>query len=88
MVHAQRPLDHLPLELVEVEAVADHRHDAASDRRGQREILDPVAVAVGHDHRPLGGMAQRADVARPVVAQQRFEHVRRDSRAGLSYLRA
>src|SRR5690349_13874272 len=27
MVHAQRALDHLPLELVEVEALADHRHD-------------------------------------------------------------
>src|SRR6185369_4785666 len=73
MVHAQRPLDHLPLELVEVEALADHRHDRRRAPARQREVLDPVEVAVGHDHRPFGGMAQRPDVARPIVVEQRLQ---------------
>ena len=89
VVHPQGPLDHLLFGLVEVEARPASATAAAPGRRRQREILEPVGVALGQDDRTLGGMAQRADIARPVVSHQRFQHVRRAAAApGRSYLRA
>src|SRR5689334_12868972 len=77
MVHPQRALDHLLLELIEVQAVADHRERCRFRTLGQREVADVIALAVRHDHRPLGSMPQRADVAGPVVPNEQFEDVRR-----------
>ena len=70
--------------------VADRRGTTgAVAAAGQREVLDPVAVAVGHDHRALGGVAQRADVAGPIVLDQRLAARPAElARDGLSYLRA
>ena len=44
--------------------------DAASERCGKREVLDSIAVAIGHDDSAFGGMPQRANVAGPVVPDQ------------------
>src|SRR5689334_9612073 len=56
MVHAKRALDHLPLELVQVEAVADDRKRCGLRPLRQGEVLDAVAVPVGHDDGALGGV--------------------------------
>src|SRR5690349_6489185 len=60
MVHPQRPFDHLLLELVEVEAVADHRQRCRFRPLRQWEIVELVVLTVGHDDGPLGGMPQSA----------------------------
>src|SRR5206468_3142170 len=67
MVHPQRPFDHLFLQLVEVEAVADDRQRSRFGPLRQWEIVEMIAFAVGHDDRALGGMSQGAHVAGPVV---------------------
>src|SRR3954451_24462560 len=86
MVHSKRPLDHLPLELVEVEAVAHHRHGRGFRSGGEWEVLYPVAVALGHDDRALRGVAKGPDIARPVMPHQRIEHGRRQVALGLVIL--
>src|SRR5579859_2911748 len=57
MVHSKCALDHLVLELVEVErfARADDESARLSARR-QREVLGPIQFALGHDHGPFRGM--------------------------------
>src|SRR6476469_7803511 len=75
MMHPQRALDHLLLKLVEVKRVARVRRAPA--RLGsprQWEIVGPVAVSFGHDHRALRGMAQSPNIARPVVRNERLQH--------------
>src|SRR5688572_1558605 len=62
MVHPERPLDHLLFELVEVERPAERRQRGGFGPTGEREILEPVGVAVGEDDGALGGVAQRPDV--------------------------
>src|SRR2546423_8517108 len=42
VVHSKRPLDHLLFELVEVQAVADHRERRSFRPRRQREIVESV----------------------------------------------
>src|SRR3954464_14761068 len=42
MVHSERPLNHLLLELVEVEAITDDRHRRCLGPLRQRKILDSV----------------------------------------------
>src|SRR6478672_756841 len=77
MVHPQRALDHLSFKLIEVEAVADHRERRRFGALRQRKIVDVVAIAVGHDHGPLGGVTQGAHIARPIMADQHVEHMAR-----------
>src|SRR6478735_10627582 len=46
VVHPERALDHLFLELVEIEVAAQHLQRRRIRPARQREVLDPVAVAV------------------------------------------
>jgi hypothetical protein len=62
-------------------ASAGRRGAAAA---GQREILDREGAVAGEDHRALGGVAKRADVARPVIGLERGEHVGRHLARGLA----
>src|SRR6185369_14036618 len=82
MVHPERALDHLPLQLIEIEAVPNHRHHwhlAAAARKGK--VLNPVLTSIRHDHRPLRRVAQGANVAWPAMVEQRFEDHRRNDSA-------
>src|SRR5688500_12777996 len=78
MVHSERPFDHLPFELVEIEAAGGQGDECGFGPGRQREILEPIAGGVGHDHRTLGGVTQCADVAGPVMLDQRLHHVAAD----------
>src|SRR3954467_1771282 len=74
----ERLLDHLPLGALQVEVVppldGGWRAEGGGAGRGaarQREILDGEGVAAGEDDGALGGVAERADVAGPVIGLQR-----------------
>src|SRR6478672_6535395 len=78
----QRLLDQLLLGAVEVEVVArrrGRRRRRGGARRGEaareREIRAGEGIAVGEDDGALAGMAQRADVAGPVIGLERAGHV-------------
>ena len=87
MVHPKRALDHLLFELVEVQRLRRIGRDRAGRRAPrQREIVGAVAIALRHDDRALRGMAKRADVAGPVMRDQRLEHRRRKLALGLVVL--
>src|SRR5690348_1036991 len=74
MVHAQRALDHLLFELVEVQGIARVGGDRTLlPASRQREIVASIMFALGHDHRPLRRMPERANVARPVMGDERLE---------------
>src|SRR4051794_25109796 len=78
MMHPERPLDHLLLELFQVQRLRRIGRDGAGRRSPrQRKVVGPVTVVLGHDHRALGGMAKRPDIAQPVMRDERFEHSRR-----------
>src|SRR5690348_4598332 len=75
MVHPERPLDHLPFELVEVERFSRPRGDRRSmGASRKREIVCPILVALSHDHRTLRGVPKCPHIARPVVLDQRRQH--------------
>src|SRR5690348_451034 len=78
MVHPQRALDHLPFELIEVEAFADDGHDRRLAAVWQREVREAVFIAVRHDDRAFGRMTKRANIPGPGVIEKRFEHRWRD----------
>src|SRR5436190_12549493 len=79
MMHPQRPLDHLFLELVEVQAAAVGRrwNGRCIGPSWKREILDLIDLAVGHDDGTLGRVAKSTDISRPIMAQQYFGDRRR-----------
>src|SRR5579859_4311158 len=73
----ERALDQLPLGAVEIEVgghLLDHGgglHARRGYHLGQRKILERQRRAVGEDNRSLRSMAERADIARPVIGDQR-----------------
>src|SRR4051812_33418755 len=80
----ERLLDHRSLGALQIQVVAPlesgRRDERGGARRGaarQREILDGEGVAAGEDDGALGGVAERADVAGPVIGLQRRHDVGR-----------
>src|SRR6185503_12102509 len=74
MMHAQRAFDHLLLELIEIQGFARGRNERTRLRSARQwEVVGAVMLSFGHDHRALGRVAKRSNIARPVVLHEQFE---------------